>query len=160
MQVLRASINSTTVPLMDITDWLTRVTDSQTPAEISDKTGISKRTIQHQISTGRMSIENLVRIGAAYGHHPIETLIEWGVIDAVWRTVPNLRAALKLAPEQWLSEEVLERMLRGVETAAFTTPVDELATRRATTHQRSPLGIEEGVADGSPDHPEEDTDFD
>ncbi|MGP5578630.1 hypothetical protein [Corynebacterium flavescens] len=115
---------------MDINKWLESIT-TDTPAEISHRTGIPKRTLQHQIASGKMSVENLVKVGAAYNHHPIETLIEWGIIDQAWRAVPNIKAALKLAPEEWLADEVLSRMLRGVQTDQFTTPADELLERRS-----------------------------
>lgn len=109
-------------------------------------------------------MENLIKIGAAYGHHPVETLIEWGIIDSAWRSMPNIRAALKLAPEEWLADEVLERMLRGANTDSFTTPVDELAKRRRSNPE--PLTdeeLEDAVRDANARpraaHPADDTEY-
>jgi len=126
---LRIYSNLVTITGMNLEKWLAKITTDTAP-EIAQRAGIPKRTVQHQISTGRMSIENLVKIGAAYGHHPLETLIDFEVIDPVWRTIPDIRAALRLAPEEWLADEVLNRMRAGAKTDEFTTPLDELIERK------------------------------
>lgn len=108
-----------------------------------------------------MSIENLIKIGAAYGHHPLETLIEFEVIDPAWRTIPDIRAALKLAPEEWLADEVLNRMRLGAKTDEFTVPLDELVERkRCKTKPEVTPSPDDGwqyaemaAADDSPDEP-------
>lgn len=145
---------------MNLEKWLTNITTDTAP-EIAQRTGIPKRTLQHQIATGRMSIENLIKIGAAYGHHPLETLIEFEVIDPVWRTIPDIRAALKLAPEEWLADEVLNRMRLGAKTDEFTVPLDELVERKRckTKPEVTPSPAdgwqyeEMAAADESPDEP-------
>jgi hypothetical protein len=44
--------------------------------------------------------------------------------------VPDIRSALRLAPEEWLADEVLKRMRAGAKTDEFTAPLDELAARK------------------------------
>lgn len=122
---------------MELTEWLAGITNDDAQ-EIAERAGIPKRTVQHQIKTGRMSIENIVKIAAAYGHHPVSTLIDWEVIGPEWQDLPDIRAALRLASEDDLGEEVLRRMKLGVPTVGDLT-VDDLAER----HLR--------VADSSPD---------
>ena len=129
MQELRTTATACTIRLMEPNEWIAKIT-TDTTGEIAKKADIPKRTLQHQLSTGKMSVENLVKIGAAYAYHPIETLIEWGIIDEAWRNVPNIRAAIKLAPSEWIADEALERMLKGDGAEIFDKSADDLAEQR------------------------------
>lgn len=135
---------------MELSQWLASVTDCATAQEIAAAADLPKRTVQHQISTGRMSLENKVLIGVAYGHHPLRTLIEWDIINPEWERIPDIDAALRLATEDQLADEVLRRMKIGVSSDAFTTPVDDLASRRSNVDVRH-VDTELYVADMSPD---------
>ena len=132
---------------MELNEWLNQMTGGDDAQAIAEHAGISKRTVQHQIKTGRMSLENLVKIADAYGHHPLTILIERGYVDAEWADKPDIEAALRLATEDQLADEVLRRMKLGVNTVGDMT-VDDLVERHLA------------VADSSPDHEEEDSDFD
>jgi|GEM_PF-885652 len=118
---------------MDINEWISEVT-GDTARDISRHTGISERTLQHQLSTGRMSVENAVKISAAYGRHPLRTLIDLGVVDAAWAQVPDIDAALDLAPDDKLIEQ-LEKRLKRADAAGrsdlFDTPISDLDARRS-----------------------------
>lgn len=135
---------------MELSQWLATITGSATAQEIAAAADLPKRTVQHQISTGRMSLENKVLIGVAYGHHPLRTLIEWDIINPEWERIPDIDAALRLATEDQLADEVLRRMKIGVSSDAFTTPVDDLASRRSNVDVRH-VDTELYVADMSPD---------
>lgn len=115
---------------MDLNTWIAEITGGTTPQEIATAADLPVRTVQHQLSTGRMSLENRILIGVAYGHHPLRTLIEWEVVNPEWERIPDIDAALRLATEDQLADEVLRRMKLGVNTEALTTPVDDLAKKR------------------------------
>ena len=136
---------------MELNDWLQKVTSGASAQEMASKAEIPLRTLQHQLSTGRMSLENKIRIATAFSHHPLRTLVEWGVVDHAWESVPDIEAALRLATEEELADQVLERMKRGLSNdSPLDTPVDELMERR--TIRAVDLG--EYAADSSPVEPE------
>lgn len=117
---------------MNLTQWIEQVTGGATPQEIAKAANLPVRTVQHQLSTGRMSLENKILIGVAYRHHPMRTLVEWEVVNPEWASVPDIEAALRLAGEEQLADEVLRRMLNG-KSDVFDTTVDELAAKRSNT---------------------------
>ena len=117
---------------MNLTQWIEQVTGGATPQEIAKAANLPVRTVQHQLSTGRMSLENKILIGVAYRHHPMRTLVEWEVVNPEWASVPDIEAALRLAGEEQLADEVLRRMLNG-KTDVFDATVDDLAARRSNT---------------------------
>ena len=136
---------------MNLTRWIEQVTGGATPQEIAKAAKLPVRTLQHQLSTGRMSLENKILIGVAYRHHPMRTLVEWEVVNPEWASVPDIEAALRLAGEEQLADEVLRRMLSG-KNDAFDVTVDELAARRSNTPPVGVGGVPYGaVADSSPD---------
>ncbi|MHC2848806.1 hypothetical protein ACUXOC_000228 [Corynebacterium mucifaciens] len=120
---------------MNLTQWIEQVTGGATPQEIAKAAKLPVRTVQHQLSTGRMSLENKILIGVAYRHHPMRTLVEWEVVNPEWASVPDIEAALRLAGEEQLADEVLWRMLRG-KNDAFDVTVDELAAKRDRSNTR------------------------
>ena len=97
---------------MDFSSWLEDLTIDPV-SSIASKSGVPLRTLQHQVNANRPSFENLVRISAAYGRHPLHTLVEWGLLDSAWETVPNIEAALKLSTDAQLTNEVLRRLKGG-----------------------------------------------
>lgn len=159
-QYLRHSVTMVYIWVMELNQWIAELTDD-TAQDIAKKAGLPKRTVQHQLNTGRMSLENIVKIAVAYSRHPLRTLIEWEIIDPAWASVPDIEAALKLASEDQLGDEVIRRMKLNPDSVGYST-ADELAARRSGKSDRAIPSEWEGlaVADSSPDHPEEDTDFD
>lgn len=112
---------------MKFNEWLEALTGDGS-AEIAKKTGIPKRTLQHQVAHDKPSLENLICISSTYGRSPISTLISLGFIDEVWAQVPDIEAALRLATDEQLTDEILRRLLAG--SSAYDTPIDELVARR------------------------------
>lgn len=113
---------------MNLTQWIEQITGNATAQEIAKAANLPLRTVQHQLSTGRMSLENKILIGVAYRHHPMRTLIEWEIVNPEWERIPDIEAALRLAEEEQLADEVLRRMLLG-KNDAFDITVDDLAAR-------------------------------
>lgn len=122
---------------MDLHQWLAGITDDNAQ-DIAARANLPKRTVQHQMNTGRMSIENVIKIAAAYGHHPLRTLIEWGIVDPAWESVPDIEAALRMATEDQLGEEVLYRMKLNPGATVGDKTVDHLAARRRNTPMSTP----------------------
>ena len=157
---MRDYVSVAMLKAMNLTQWIEQVTGGATPQEIAKAAKLPVRTVQHQLSTGRMSLENKILIGVAYRHHPMRTLVEWEVVNPEWASVPDIEAALRLAGEEQLADEVLRRMLSG-KNDAFDATVDELAARRSNTPpsdveplpsaaNRRPLEPEEGDDDYGP----------
>jgi len=111
---------------MDLHQWISDVTGDESAQNISRQSGVPLRTVQNSLSTGRMGLENKLLISTAYGRHPLRTLVEWGVIDSAWESVPDIEAALRIAGEEQLAREVLRRMKLGAKTNVFDLPVDKL----------------------------------
>lgn len=118
---------------MNLTQWIEQITGNATAQEIAKAADLPLRTVQHQLSTGRMSLENKILIGVAYRHHPMRTLIEWEIVNPEWERIPDIEAALRLAEEGQLADEVLRRMLLG-KNDAFDITIDELAARRSNNN--------------------------
>lgn len=116
---------------MEHNDWISQLTAGDSLREISRKTEISYSTVNVQVKNGTVSAENVIAIAVAYGAHPVRALVDTGYLDEKYARTVDPMTALRTVTEEQLADEVLRRMLAGVSTDAFTTPVDELAQRRA-----------------------------
>lgn len=79
--------------------------------------------------------EFVVKFARAYNRNVLEALVEAEFITEQEAglqkvNVPDIRSALRLAPEEWLADEVLKRMRAGVKTDEFAPPLDELVERK------------------------------
>ena len=115
---------------MDARTWLETITADQ-PGTVAKKAGIPRRTIYHQLERGTFPIDSIIKITDAYGTNPIDALMEIGIIDRAWANVPDVVAALRLATDDQLTDEILRRLKLG--SRSFDTPVDDLAARRSNT---------------------------
>ena len=116
---------------MDNREWLQEVTnDSQ--EEIAEKIHISRRTLQNQIY-GQFKAETVIKIAEVYRLNPHIALHDLGFIAEHWLTdlLDDRRAHAAALTEFELGDEVLRRMLRGVETDALTAEVTEIDFKRA-----------------------------
>lgn len=149
---------------MDFPEWLATVT-GDTQGDIAAKIGMSRRTLQYQLTHGP-KIETVIALADAYGTNPLVALTELGYVEERWlyELSGNVKSALISAPEESIAEEVLRRMLAGRGADVFDVPVDELMEKRsmrADTEIRVVRNDElPAVADSSPDEDEEGTDFD
>lgn len=146
---------------MQHTDWLATMTGGASLRQIARTAGIAYSTLNTQTSRGHLSAEHVIAIAAAYNAHPVRALIATGYLDADAAHAPDIEAALRLASDEQLTDEVLRRLKLIPRHPDYDTPVDELARRRAPTPptfdaSAGDVGSLPMVADSSPDHPEED----
>lgn len=104
-------------------EWLDTIT-ADGLNEVARVAGIPQRTLYNQLDKRSLSAENVVKIAAAYRVHPLRALIDCGLVDAAWEQVPDVEAALRLATDEQLTDEVLRRLKAG--SPSFDTPIDEL----------------------------------
>ena len=74
--------------------------------------------------------EFVVKFARAYNRNVLEALVEAEFITEQKVNVPDIRSVLRLAPEEWLADEVLNRMRVGAKTDEFAPPLDELVERK------------------------------
>ena len=149
---------------MDARTWLETITDDQ-PGTVAKKAGIPRRTIYHQLERGTFPIDSIIKITDAYGANVLDALVEAEFITedeaALKEVAPDVVAALRLASDEQLTDEVLRRLRIVRNHSLYDTPIDELARRRAPAPpafdaSAGDVGSLPMVADSSPDHPEED----
>ena len=147
---------------MNFPEWITSITaDSQ--GDVAARVGLPLRTLQYQIRNGP-KIETVIAVADAYGHSPFVALVDLGYIDDRWldQLSESTKAALMAASDDQLTDEILRRLKRG--SKSFETPIDELDARRSNTTTPAIRAVSDDdlpyVADSSPDHPEEDIEFD
>ena len=147
---------------MTFPEWITSITaDSQ--GDVAARVGIPLRTLQYQIRNGP-KIETVIAVADAYGHSPFVALVDLGYIDDSWldQLSESTEAALIAASDEQLTDEILRRLKKG--SRSFDTPIDDLAARRSNTTTPAIRPVPDDdlpyVADSSPDHPEEDIEFD
>lgn len=138
---------------MNIREWIASITEDGTN-EIARKSGIAQRTFYNQLDKGTLTAENVIRVAITYRAHPLRALIDTGFIDPAWASIPDIEAALRLATEDQLADEVLRRMKISPDSTVFDAPVDDLAARRSVepTPDVPPLDY---VADDTDTEPEE-----
>lgn len=139
---------------MEYSKWLQSITDDS-QEETARKIQVSRRTLQNQLY-GQLKPETAIKIAEAYGLNPHVVLNKLGFIADHWLAElmeDRLAQAASLTEEE-LADEVLRRMLKGVETDALTTPVDELAARRANAMGTPDIQALGYVADDSDTEPE------
>lgn len=124
------------LPPMDIHELLAKITDDSGRA-IAKKLGVSERTILHQISTGRMPLNNVIAIADAYGYSPIRALVDIGELDESWVHVPDVASALRDATDEELTDEFLRR-LKAAPNPEWDEPVGDLEARRRSRVAGSP----------------------
>ena len=141
-------------------EWLRSITDDG-PNAIARRAAISERTLYSQLERGALSVPNILKVCRAYDSNPIRALIDWGHIDAAWASVPDIEAALRLASDEQLTDEVLRR-LKLIPPPPPDPPPNPPRPppggppTPAFDGGASDVGSLPMVADSSPDHPEED----
>lgn len=111
-------------------NWIDATCGSDSVRRIAIESGLPQRTLANQVEKDAISAENVIKIAIAYDAHPVRALVDTGYLDEKYARSIDPATAVKEVSEEVLANEVLERMHRGLQTDALTTPVDELATRR------------------------------
>lgn len=111
-------------------NWIDATCGSDSVRRIAIESGLPQRTLANQVEKDAISAENVIKIAIAYDAHPVRALVDTGYLDEKYARSIDPATAVKEVSEEVLANEVLERMHRGLQTDALTTPVDELASRR------------------------------
>lgn len=134
------------------TEWFNRITRGDSNRQVAERAHISDATLGRQLRSGSLTSDLIIKISEAYSESPVIALVDLGFMSSKWITEPGVVTALSRASDEELTDELLRRL-----QLLDNSPVDELAARRQTTPS---IEGYEGVADSSPDHEEEDSDFD
>lgn len=121
---------------MNLNELLANIT-SDSGRMIAKKTGITERTLLHQISNERIPLENIIKIADVYGYSPIRALIDYGAIDEAWARVPDIQAAIRLADDEQLTDELLRR-INAAPNPLWDEPVGDLESRRRSKKSNTP----------------------
>jgi hypothetical protein len=112
----------------DTTHWVTHITNGASARDIADRADIPLRTVQHQLSTGRVTVDAAVRIAAAFDYSPVRALIDFDVIDASWASDPDIPTALEQATTDQLVTTIHQRLAAAdnirSQLAMNTSPID------------------------------------
>lgn len=141
---------------MEHNEWFNRITRSDSLRRVAELADISDRTLSRQLRAGEIDPALIIRIAEAYEESPVIALVDLGFMSSKWITEPGVVTALSRASDEELTDELLRRLnlLDG-------RPVDQVAKERDAQLRSLPDNWEDfAVADESPDHPEEDSDFD
>lgn len=126
---------------MDHSDWLERIAPAEAANAIAKRSGLSPRTVAHQVKQGYFPAENVIAIAIAYGANPVGALVDTGYLAAEYAKQVDPMTALREVSDEQIADEVLRRMTAGSHPA-FETPIDEYISD-SDRHLRS-------VADNSP----------
>lgn len=143
---------------MDVKRWFSETAHRQiTDSTIAEILNVTRKTANKRVNEGLTSDE-LIAISHALGINPVIALVEMGHItyEEVAGFLDSDGQLVATSDPAHLSIE-LARMLNP---ATMAPELDELASRRRATPGVHPVSEYEGVADSSPDHDEEDSDFD
>lgn len=155
----------------DARDWFSSATGKRvTAVEMAEILNISRNATNSRLAKG-LDSDDLIAISRHLGISPIHALTELGKLsyDEVMDFLEGDGTLLKSASVEQLvlqlAEETLstsDRIALGAAAKALADRKDELAARRTKRVDRTipPEWHELAVADSSPDHDEEDTDFD
>ena len=121
---------------MELNEVLAKIT-SDSGRAMAKKSGITERTLLNQISNQRMPLDNLIKVADAYGYSPIRALIDIGAIDQAWTHVPDIDAALRLADDEQLTDELLRR-IQAAPNPMWEEPVGDLEAKRRAKNSNNP----------------------
>lgn len=121
---------------MELNEVLAKIT-SDSGRVMAKKSGITERTLLNQISNQRMPLDNLIKVADTYGYSPIRALIDIGAIDEAWTHVPDIDAAIRLADDEQLTDELLRR-IQAAPNPMWEEPVGDLEAKRRSKNSNKP----------------------
>lgn len=151
---------------MDFHDWLDRLIDPDTRADAATKAGYAASTLSRQLGRGTLRPEMVIALCRAYGRSAATGLIETGYLTALDVETGDIPATLRKATNRQLLDEVLRRSdpeahrlfgSGGVDGDTMDGNIIPFIPSESGAEAFDP---ERSVADSSPFHPEENTDFD
>lgn len=146
-------------------EWIKGIEEGLTPTVAAKTAGLSHTTVLRQMNRGGLSSESVIAIARAYKVSIVDALVDTGHINEDEVKIIGVIKALGYATNEQILNEMLSRvdpqatrMFHGEDgeiTPSFSGNVHQLPDRTIP-----PEWHELAVADSSPDHDEEDTDFD
>lgn len=146
-------------------EWIKGIEEGLTPTVAAKAAGLSHTTVIRQLNRSGLSAESVISIARAYKVSIIDALVDTGHIAEDEVKIIGVVKALGYATNEQILNEMLSRvdpqatrMFHGEDgeiTPSFSGNVHQLPDRTIP-----PEWHELAVADSSPDHDEEDTDFD
>lgn len=159
------------IHMTDHAQWFDRLTGGASGRSAALKAGLPPATLNRQLSRGQLSAEFVIALCRAYNTHPVAGQVATGYLTPEeGNTLPTTEAA-RLMSDQDLIRELAYRV--DSNPASWTGTFDEVVDMADAEDARivdfpdsgaTPDDFriihDEAVADSSPDHDEEDTDFD
>lgn len=155
---------------MDFHAWIQELIGDDTRREASAKAGKSESTLSRQLSRDTLSPEMVIALCRAYGRLPAQGLIETGYLRPWEVEGAGIPHALDKATNQQLLDAILRRSdpeatyLFGMGDEQINPDADVLDLPRRSDTTPAIRAVSDDdlpyVADSSPDHPEEDIEFD
>lgn len=151
------------------TSWLELTIGGDSKTTAAKKAGIPASTLLTQARHGHLSVDTVLAIARAYGRAPVAALVETGFLSveeaaADTFSMAEVALALRAASDRKLLQEVMRRIRSEPKSWGFKVGEEpefdsngNVTEIRPARHDGLPAGA---VADGSPDHAEENSDFD
>lgn len=158
---------------MNIKEWLNTLPGAPTVSQAADHAEVSKATFLRHEKKGETTAEFAIKIARAYSVNEVQALLDLGFIEEAAVLELAVEAALGFAKNSQLYAEMNKRNdpderrlyrsegIPGVIDLDDETVAQEDAQVFEFPTSKGPAGWQDyAVADSSPDHDEEDTDFD
>ena len=158
---------------MNIEEWFQTITGGETQRAVAKKINIQQSKLSRQIAAGKLDPEIIRDIARVYGAKAGDALLETGFLNPDDLTLVGVDEALRQAKNSQLWVELSKRadpearrLFRGERQPGVIDLDDETVAPEDAQVFEFPSSKGEidwqdyAVADSSPDHHEEDTDFD
>lgn len=156
LHVLQWATYCNNVSLMEHAQWVDELIAPDNRRTASKKAGLSESTLSRQLQRGDLPPESAIALCRNYDHSPVDGLVELGYLDA-HEVSTGLRITVSTMTNQQISD-ILAAI--SEEILVRSTDDDSLRSNTPTPDVHPEWQGLQAVADSSPDHPEEDTDFD
>lgn len=94
---------------MDFRAWITALITPDTLRTASEKIGLSHSTVTRQLSRETLTPTTVIALCRAYGRSPVDGLVQTGYLHAAETEGVGISAALDIATNHQLLDEVLRR---------------------------------------------------
>lgn len=143
--------------MTDHTEWFNRITNNASGRTAATAAGIPIATLNRQIGRNEISAENVIAIARAYGARPVAALVQTGYLEPSEAGDVTIAEVAELLSDQDMIRIMAYRINK--DESAWEGTFDEVIESATDTTKHQWNGLQ-AVADGSPDHEEEDSDFD
>lgn len=156
---------------MNIDEWFRTITNGESQRTVAQKINVQQSKLSRQLNAGHLDPELIRDIARAYGTKAGDALLATGFLSPDDLDLIGVEEALRHAKNSQILDELMRRsdpeartLFRGEGQEDVIDVADEATDATVfdfpTTPDVSTLHEYGAVADSSPDHDEEDTDFD